>query len=402
VITLYLNSASTLPQTERQENFINPKESSNEFSKQVNFVSNKTEPIAKETFFEKQLQSDNFQNQLTYNKPSYKKVFFEKFKSYLKLPAVKFISFVGVVGGWMAMGLNFLVKPVYFGDLQILVIKIRDLFAFLFGFKKRPKMPWGTVYDSVTKQPIDPAYIELFGIDNKNRKDAITDIDGRYGFLVDPGKYKIIANKSNYVFPSEKLKGKINDELYENLYFGGTVDINEDQGVVSCNIPMDQKNFDWNEFAKKNKKLIKFYSKADRMLEYFGAKIIFFCGFVFSFFVLLFSQQAYNVLVFSLYVVILIFNFIGLKPKFTGRVTDILSNEPCSFAVLRVFLPHSEKEIFKKVCDGLGRYYCLVPAGDYVIKIDKKNLDGSYFLSYVSGIIRAKKGIIRKHFKIAL
>ncbi len=65
-------------------------------------------------------------------------------------------------------------------------IRIWTIIPTLMGYKRR-KRPWGTVYDSVTKQPLDPVYVTLFGADKKEVTTSITDIDGRYGFFVPAG-----------------------------------------------------------------------------------------------------------------------------------------------------------------------------------------------------------------------
>ena len=61
----------------------------------------------------------------------------------------------------------------------------------------------------------------------------------------------------------------------------------------------------------------------------------------------------------------------------------------------------SDVEIVSKVADRYGRYYCLVPPGQYYVKIEKKNRDGSYSLVYTSKVIDvSKKGIIKEKFKV--
>ena len=42
-------------------------------------------------------------------------------------------------------------------------------------------------------------------------------MDGRYGFLVGPGKYTIEVKKTNYLYPSFKLVGKAIDQVYNNV-----------------------------------------------------------------------------------------------------------------------------------------------------------------------------------------
>jgi hypothetical protein len=128
------------------------------------------------------------------------------------------------------------------------------------GLRKKIR-PWGVVYDSITKQPLDPALVSLRNLKNEEISSAITDIDGRYGFFMEPGEYKIVVNKTNYVFPSKNLFGATRDELYDNLYFAENFKIEEFGEIISKNIPLDPVKFDWNEFAKKSKNLMKFYSK---------------------------------------------------------------------------------------------------------------------------------------------
>ena len=61
--------------------------------------------------------------------------------------------------------------------------------------------------------------------------------------------------KSDYIFPSTKLTGRGKDELYDNLYFGGEINVENEDEIINKNIPMDAINFNWNEFEKikKNK-----------------------------------------------------------------------------------------------------------------------------------------------------
>ncbi|MCX6789404.1 MAG: carboxypeptidase-like regulatory domain-containing protein [Candidatus Gribaldobacteria bacterium] len=329
-----------------------------------------------------------------------KQSFFSMIQEVAQNNFIKIISLFGLMLGIASLILSFLISPIYFEDLRLLASKAWDFFPVILGLKKKPKNPWGTVYDSVTKQPLDPAYVLLQDVNGQELKDAITDLDGRYGFLAEPGNYKLTVNKSNYIFPSQKLNGQVNDEIYDNLYFGGSIALGLEQGVIANNIPMDSIGFDWNEFAKRDKKLMKFYSNTDRIFNSTISIAIFALGFIFSLIVVLLSHHTYNIIIFSLYIIISIANIIGMKPKFTGRITDAETNEPFSFAILKIFSASSGKELFKKVCDKVGRYYCLVSPGKYIIKIDKKNIDGTYSFVYASSEINAKKGIVRKHFKI--
>ncbi|MEZ4211201.1 MAG: carboxypeptidase-like regulatory domain-containing protein [Candidatus Paceibacterota bacterium] len=141
------------------------------------------------------------------------------------------VSVVGVVSPYI---------PSILGNIAGIIsipIRIWNIIPTLLGFRRR-KRPWGTVFDSVTKQPLDPVYVMLKDSFGKEISTSITDLDGRYGFQVPAGQYSIFANKANYTFPSVKLVGKTEDELYHDLYFGETLSVEKDGEVI-------QKIFQW-------------------------------------------------------------------------------------------------------------------------------------------------------------
>ena len=267
----------------------------------------------------------------------------------------------------------------------------------ILAFKKRK--PWGTVYDSVTEQPLDPAYVVLQDMQGNEVGTSITDLDGRYGFIVDPGMYRIVANKTNYVFPSKKLADRTHDELYQDLYFGGEIKIQNTGDVIMKNIPMDAMNFDWNEFAKKQKKLTKFYSRRDLWLSRIST-ILFGAGFIVSIFAYAVDPQPINFVIAALYVIVFLLRKTTLKQKPQGYVSEKSTGLPLSFSILRVFSASLNTEIIHKVADAIGKYYCLVPNGSYYVKIEKKNPDGSYAPAYTSEPFEVTKGYIKKSFEI--
>jgi len=267
------------------------------------------------------------------------------------------------------------------------------------GIRKRT-VPRGVVYDSVTKRPLDPAYVILKNPQGNIIATAITDIDGRYGFLVGPGTYIIEAKKTNYTFPSVKLQGKTEDELHNNLYFGQTITVEKQDQVFINNIPLDPVKFDWNEFAKQDKSLSKFYSKWDVTLRKFY-DISFLVGLVVAIVAFFFAPYPYNTITIGLYLFLVILRFLGVKPKTYGYIKDKLTGNPLSFAIVRVFIPGINKEIAAKAADKYGKYYCLVPPGKYYVKVEKKNPDGSYATVHVSETIDvSRKGIIRQGFNV--
>jgi hypothetical protein len=287
----------------------------------------------------------------------------------------------------------------FVSDIVLLIIRSFHLLLTAFGLRKRVS-PWGIVYDSVTKQPLDPAYVVLKNTSGKEVASAITDFDGRFGFLVEPGIYKLEVKKTNYIFPSQKLVGKINDELYKDLYFGENVEVKTLGEVIIKNIPLDPVNFDWNEFAKRDKGLMKFYSKWD-VVERDFLDWFFVIGFVFSSVSYIFSPYQYNLILMTLYVLLSLIIIFGLKPKTYAYIKEKETGFPLSFAIVRVFLSGSDTIITSKTTDKYGKYYCLVPPGKYYIKVEKKNDDGNYSTLYTSPDIDVtKKGIINENLKV--
>ena len=310
--------------------------------------------------------------------------------------ATKVISTTGIA---TTVAVIAFASPLSLPELLLLPTRLIGLILIAFGWKRR-NPPWGIVYDSITKQPLDPGYVTLKDSGGKEVSSAITDLDGRYGFLVEPGFYRITAKKTNYLFPSQKLAGKTSDELYNNLYFGEQIEIKRGE-VITRNIPMDPVNFDWNEFTKRNKKLTKFYSHWDSFLRQVS-DIIFAVGFIVAIIAFFSAPYPYNTIIIVTYLLLTLLRVLGLKPKSFGYVVDGISGAPLAFAILRIVDPQlSNVEMGHRITDKYGRYFCLVPKGRYCIKIERKNDDGSYSIAYTSAVIdTSKNGIIKNKFKV--
>jgi hypothetical protein len=289
-------------------------------------------------------------------------------------------------------------SPLALSELLLLPFRLWTLMLIFFGHKK-PRRPWGTVYDSVTKQPIDPAYVVLMDMQGNEVSTSITDINGRYGFLVPPGTYTIVANKTNYQFPSKKLLGKTGDELYGDLYFGGTIVITKEDEVVAKNIPMDQLNFDWNEFAKNAQKRLAYYKRSDLIIARVS-NFFFWLGATLSIISLLAAQSTYNIVVFLIYVFVFIVRHYSVALKAKGSVVDAVTGQPLPFAIVHVLSRATGQEVIHKVADRLGNYYCLVPNGSYQVVIDRKNADESYTKIPVTEPVEVNKGYLKKEFTV--
>ncbi len=288
-------------------------------------------------------------------------------------------------------------NPLSLSELVFIPFRLWSLLLAAFGLSKR-RPPWGTVYDSITKQPLDPAYVVLYDKYGTEVSTSITDLDGRFGFLVPSGTYKIVANKTNYKFPSEKLAGQKKDELYQDLYFGEDLEVTENSPITK-NIPMDPINFDWNEFAKKQQKLMKFYSRRDAIFRQIS-DTLFAAGFFIAFIAFLVSPVLYNIIIFALYILLFILREVGYKNHKLGGIVDKATGLPLSYAILRVYSVSNNQEITHKVSDARGHYYCLISNGNYYVTIEKKNADSTYTKVFVSLAFEVKDGHIRDVFSV--
>ncbi|MEX0910444.1 MAG: hypothetical protein WDZ73_01680 [Candidatus Paceibacterota bacterium] len=283
-------------------------------------------------------------------------------------------------------------------DLYLVLSRIIGALLGFFGIKRKNK-PWGTVYDSVTKRPIDPAYVRVLeATTGKEVNVAITDIDGRYGFLLTPGKYLIKTGKTNYTFPSMKLMGRDHDELYANLYFGEVINVTR-QEVVNKNIPLDPIGFDWNEFTKSKSKFFKVYSHREIRKNIFLGSL-YFIGFLSSVLGLVISPNWFNIFLVVIYITL----YIGQKYwAFRHKPVQLRNKktgEPLPFSIIRFYLEGTNTEIKSLVSDALGRFYVLIRPGTYYFTVDEKLDDGTYKTIHTSLPKELKKGIMRGQVEV--
>jgi len=256
---------------------------------------------------------------------------------------------------------------------------------------KRQRRPWGTVYDAVTKRPLDPALVTVFR-DGREVASAITDLDGRYSFVLPPAQYQLTVKKSNYHFPSRILKDRTEDEMYDNLYFGGPV-FTGGAELAALNIPLDPRGFDWNVFVKDRGRYFKFFRRQER-LQFSLFNIFYAVGFIIALSLVVGLPNWLNISVFTVYVLLYLSQFLRRR-KFKVRVVKkAVSGEPLPFALIRVLLSDLNQEVKRVAADALGRFYLLVRPGTYYLLVEEKNPDGSYTPIFRSANLELPKGVL--------
>jgi hypothetical protein len=260
------------------------------------------------------------------------------------------------------------------GDAWLVV---RRLFSMLAPRKRRIVEPWGTVYDGRTKRPLDPAYVSLVSVDSGEEVlGAVTDIEGRYGFLPPPGRYRVVPSKTHYSFPSDDLFKKHNDLVYDNLYFGETFDVVDHTTVVRRNIPMDAEGRDWNEEEKVR---MGFTNKRKRRQIWIKIlNTLFLAGAAYTLYVLFVSPNLWNWVMGIAYVIIWTAEMLWKRHFHLTAVVRNSNGDPVPFAVIKVFHPDQDIVVKKVVADESGKFYFLVAPGRYTVVVEIKDGEGNY------------------------
>ena len=305
-------------------------------------------------------------------------------------PTSKTIVSVGLGVYFFSSLLGLIPQAKTLQDLIFLPLRLLSLFFFV----KREY--WGVVYDSINKQPLDPAIVVLKDKNGKKLKTQITDIYGRYSFLVKEGEYYLEVKKTNYRFPSLFLKDRKRDEIYDNLYHGELIRVSKTM-PLTFNIPLDPVGVDWNQIAKK--KYAKFNYQIELIKKHFPT-LIFYFGLALSFLIWYLEPVPFNRNVLVVYLVLFLMRAFGFKPREYGFVLQKETKKPLSFSLITVFFEGLNYPVKKIMTDEGGRYHLLVEKGTYDLKISKKEEIGEFKDLALFKEIKAPKGIIKKDFKV--
>ncbi|MBI4281425.1 right-handed parallel beta-helix repeat-containing protein [Candidatus Uhrbacteria bacterium] len=96
---------------------------------------------------------------------------------------------------------------------------------------------WGTIFDAVTFAPVPLAVVSI--IDPQYQrvlKTRLSDYQGRFTFLPEPGNYQLKISKDHYAFPS---RGTVATNKYRNLYHGEGLAIDKKKAIIAVDVPLD-------------------------------------------------------------------------------------------------------------------------------------------------------------------
>jgi cysteine-rich repeat protein len=231
----------------------------------------------------------------------------------------------------------------------------------LFGRRKRKK--WGTVYNSMSKMPVDLAIVRLLDArTDRVLRSSVTDKDGRFIFIVQAGEYKLAVAKAGYVYPTDYLKGQKEDGEKVDLYHGEVIKVKESSTIV-VNIPVDPVT------VEKTARRLNWTAAARRLQT--AVAVLAILAMAVSAYIkpspIIITLLVVNILVF------LVFRRLakGVKSRSWGIVYDAASNKPLRNALVRIFESKFNKLLETQVTDSKGRYSFLVGRNVYFVTYEK-------------------------------
>jgi hypothetical protein len=221
---------------------------------------------------------------------------------------------------------------------------------FLFSWRKKQRKG-GRIYIALTNQPLGGARILLYQEKNYQRiiDQTISDKNGQFGFLADPGAYQIRVTRAGYTFPS-KLEG--------DAYHGQTFTMHE-SGIVQLEIPLDPRAPKRTILRRLEAGLHKLQLMR-RPLLVIGSSV--------ALFSLVQGVTLVNLIFFAYYTYLWV-----EEVRKTRELRHILKvqnakNDPLPFAIVRL-RRHDGTIAFAKVADALGRVFVLAPKGSYQLEV---------------------------------
>jgi hypothetical protein len=242
-------------------------------------------------------------------------------------------------------------------------------------FWRRKRRAYGVVYNAISKVPLDLATVRLFrmpddwqgeaGVTGRLIQSRVTDKGGRYFFLPTPGRYKLTAFKSGFIFPSVYLAEVKDDGEFLDVYHGEPIEVTDRNATIAANIPMDPSEA--KEFHEP-KRLIRL--KRLRRAQ----KIVAILGIVLSLVAAIIRPTLFSVAMVVVQTVLyLLVHRLAApkKPKSWGIVYDRQTGRPLERVIARVFEPKYNKLLETTVTDSKGRYTFLLGPNEYYTVYEK-------------------------------
>lgn len=280
-------------------------------------------------------------------------------------------------------------------QLPQLLALLRSIFAQpLLFLRLRKRKDWGVVYDSFTKQPISLATVRLINKSTgKVVMSQVTDSQGRYLILPEPGNYRLEIKKDDYAGFSEYLAEKTEDAKFTNLYHGGDLNISGDE-AINYAVPLDPVDREHVTIGKLKDQSTKIFQNFFAM---FGLVVA-----VLSFVI---TPTAWIAFYFFLHLLFFaLFYKLSHLPMTVswGIITDESGKKPIDDVLVRVFDSTYNRLVESGTTDRKGRYAILVGPAKYFVKYTKEGFQEKQTqeLDYSSQKTDGMGGVISRKEKL--
>lgn len=293
----------------------------------------------------------------------------ESLETIREIPAVQTAADVSVPTLIVSAGTSVIVMSIAFDFLPFVQYLFTAPVLFL---GRRKRKGYGVIYNAISKEPIGLAVVRLYQVKDEQElpgklvKSRVTDKEGRFYFLIQPGMYRLTVTKAGFQFPTQHLTAKKEDVQFTDLYHGELLRVTEADVVITPNIPIDP-----SVTAKyQEPKNIKWRARL-RVIQH----TIALSGVLLSF---VFAIIRPNVLAAAMVLLqIGIYLFVHRlakprKPKSWGIVYDKLTGRPVANVVARIFEPKYNKLLETQVTDNKGRYSFLLGPSEYYAVFEKE------------------------------
>ncbi len=283
-------------------------------------------------------------------------------------------------------------------NLLYLFLRFSYLWMAPIHFGKR-RRPWGIVFDSTTGRPVPRTLVRIFSKEfSKLKESQLTDAEGRFGFLINPGEYFITAGKAGFTFPSRFLRTAIVSQ-YDEIYRGGLFTVGpKDDGVISINIPLDPK---LSEVSKARMKWLRILNAIGLILEKINTPLLI-AGLLLSMLTTIIEPWTANFIILGVYVLLIFIKSIMgfLIGRSWGLVVDEDTGKPIELAVVRIYEANTGNIMGTRVTNQLGQFTSFIMPGEYYVVILKEGYEPfrskPITVTKRRGLIRMKAELLSK------
>jgi hypothetical protein len=216
-----------------------------------------------------------------------------------------------------------------------------SMYALFLVRRKKKNRAWGVVYDQKKHTPVPFAVVRLYDQSGLQLiKEEVSDLEGKFGFVVDRGIYKVVVEHSEY----EKLER--------------SVTVSDPEGVVAEDFGMVKKETGLSSWRTLRDKLRTDLTRVNAILVT--------AGFVFAVIAFIVTPEPLNGIILILYVVqeliLLHQNRIPI-----GTVVDNATGGRLAGAFVRLYDISEGRQLEVAMTDLKGRYRIAGKSGEYLV-----------------------------------